>query len=58
MSDKLIRKKLIEHLNGLNELEKHVGNERMVKTLSERYDVPEKVIKKTIAEWQAGQKQQ
>lgn len=49
-----IRKRIIKHLDGLNELERIKSTDKLVETLAERYDVPENMVQKILAEWSAG----
>lgn len=51
-----IQKKIIEHLNGLNEIERKNGSDALIEELAERYDVSEEQVQKIIADWQAGDK--
>lgn len=50
-----IREKIINHLDGLNDLERKEGSEDLIKTLAERYDVSENMVQKILAEWSAGE---
>jgi len=57
MTDKdnvFLKEKILGHLEGLNALERQKGSEAVIKTIAERYDVPEIMVKKVIAEWEAG----
>ena len=49
-----IRKKILKHLEGLNELEKQTDSETLIQLLAERYNTPEEIVKMAIAEWQSG----
>lgn len=50
-----IRKKIMNHLDGLNDLERKEGSDDLIKTLAERYDVSENMVQKILAEWSAGE---
>lgn len=52
--DVLLRQKILNHLEGLNELERKKGPDELIKAIAKRYDMPEIMVKKVIAEWQAG----
>lgn len=54
MHHRSIQQKIIKHLEGLNELERQTDSDTLIQTLAERYDTSEEVIKKAIADWQAG----
>lgn len=54
MHHESIQKKIIKHLDGLHELEKQTSAENLIQTLAERYETSEEVVKKALADWQAG----
>lgn len=54
MQHESIQQKIMQHLEGLNELEKQTDSENLIQILAERYDTSEEVIQKAIADWQAG----
>ncbi len=54
MTDAPIKEKIIKHMDGLGDLERREGSDKVIQALSDRYDTPIFVVQKIIAEWQAG----
>lgn len=51
-----IKQKIIKHMKGLHKIEELEDMDKVMRTLAERYDTPLPVVRKVIAEWQAGEK--
>ena len=49
-----LKQKIIDHLNGLNEVERKSDSSNLINVIAERYDVSPEMVEKTIAEWEAG----
>ena len=45
----------MNHLDGLNDLERKEGSDDLIHTLAERYDVSKNMVQKILAEWSAGE---
>lgn len=54
MHHESIQQEIIKHLEGVHELESQTDTENLIKVLAERYDTSEEIIRKAIADWQAG----
>lgn len=57
MHHESIQQKIIKHLEGVHELEEQTDTEGMIQTLAKRYDTSKEVIRKAIADWQAGRRE-
>jgi len=54
MEHTLLKRKIMEHLEGLNELDKQTDTQTLIQVIAERYDTPIEIVEKTIAEWESG----
>jgi hypothetical protein len=56
MAEQFTKDKILKHLDGLNELERKQGSEKLVRIIAARYGVAEELVEQVIAEWSAGGK--
>ena len=54
MVESTIKDKILQHLEGLNELEHKKGEDEMIQVIAERYDTDEETVRQVLAEWSAG----
>ena len=54
MDQQETHEKILNDLDDLNDAESTNDTQKLVDTLSDRYDVPRNVVRKLIAEWSAG----
>ena len=54
MDQQETHEKILNDLDDLNDAESTNDTQKLVDTLSNRYDVPRNVVRKLIAEWSAG----
>ncbi|WP_373086186.1 hypothetical protein [Sneathiella sp.] len=56
MTKDSVKQKILDHLDGLNDLERGHEPEHIISVISERYDVPPEAVEQAIAEWSSGSK--
>lgn len=49
-----MKQKILDHLNGLNKLERQTDSQNLIRTLAKRYNVSAILVEQVIAEWSAG----
>lgn len=49
-----MKQKILDHLNGLNNLERQTDSQNLIRTLAKRYNVSVILVEQVIAEWSAG----
>lgn len=54
MTESEIKEKVIRHMDGLHALERQQDIDKVIDVIAQREDVPRNVVKKVLAEWQAG----
>ena len=53
-----LKEKVMNHLSGINEVERKTDSDNIVKMLAERYDTDQTTIERILAEWSSGRKKQ